>query len=623
MKYILILIFGGMLLVQSCTNKPVQLFTAKEVQTSKDVTLLDIDEKQLANLRIDNSENVEIVVPFGGKTVVLELKQQELFTPDFKVMTDRGQTSFMSGIYYEGKIKGQDESLVTLNIQSNGVTGLISTSVGDINIGRQDDNYFMAKAAPESFSCLNDNNPKLDSVQRIINRLIQNRVGTLAGGNCVTVDFEFSYSTYTAFSNSVPNATNWFNSLFSAVKSIYTADGIDLKIKSLYFNTTPDGYPASPSAALTEFLNKRVNDLNFTANLMHFIRVQSGSLSGIAYVGVVCQRTHRAGLSQLGTAFNPYPQYSWPVMVVAHEIGHNVGSPHTQWCGWSGGAIDNCYTTEGGCPPGPAPVGGGTVMSYCHMTSYGINLSKGFGPQPIAKIKSTVAVCSDCVVTPPPPPPPPPPSCSDGIKNGTETGIDCGGSNCPPCPVAATCTDGIKNQNETGVDCGGVCPVCPPPSAIPISQGKPSTLFPNYSTLYPAAKGNDGIESNFFSTHADPLPWWQVDLGSNVGVSRIQIINRKDCCGDRLKNFKVYVSLDNVFSANEVVYTHTSVCTNGQVIEIPLTSKSGRYVRIEAQNSPANYLHLSEVKVFSGGVPCTPRDTIYKVIRDSVGTICR
>ncbi|HRP42374.1 MAG TPA: M12 family metallo-peptidase, partial [Saprospiraceae bacterium] len=54
---------------------------------------------------------------------------------------------------------------------------------------------------------------------------------------------------------------------------------------------------------------------------------------------------------------------------------------------------------------------------------------------------------------------PPCPTCSDGIKNGTETGIDCGGPNCPPCP---TCSDGIKNGTETGIDCGGPnCPPCP------------------------------------------------------------------------------------------------------------------------------------------------------------------
>lgn len=45
------------------------------------------------------------------------------------------------------------------------------------------------------------------------------------------------------------------------------------------------------------------------------------------------------------------------------------------------------------------------------------------------------------------------PTCEDGVQNGDETGVDCGGSNCPACP--ATCDDGIQNGDETGVDCGG------------------------------------------------------------------------------------------------------------------------------------------------------------------------
>ncbi len=78
------------------------------------------------------------------------------------------------------------------------------------------------------------------------------------------------------------------------------------------------------------------------------------------------------------------------------------------------------------------------------------------------------------------------PSCSDGVKNQDETGIDCGGkcaligqtcalndsclSNsdctsgyCNSDYLCATpsCTDGVKNGNETGIDCGGgTCPAC-------------------------------------------------------------------------------------------------------------------------------------------------------------------
>jgi hypothetical protein len=70
--------------------------------------------------------------------------------------------------------------------------------------------------------------------------------------------------------------------------------------------------------------------------------------------------------------------------------------------------------------------------------------------------------------------------CSDGIKDGNETAVDCGG-NCPSgcvngqgcltdkdcasavCDpvnnlcVATTCQDGIQDGSETGVDCGGTC----------------------------------------------------------------------------------------------------------------------------------------------------------------------
>ena len=53
------------------------------------------------------------------------------------------------------------------------------------------------------------------------------------------------------------------------------------------------------------------------------------------------------------------------------------------------------------------------------------------------------------------------PTCFDGVKNGLEEGIDCGGL-CAPC---ITCFDSIQNCHdgacEEGIDCGGPCPPCP------------------------------------------------------------------------------------------------------------------------------------------------------------------
>lgn len=71
----------------------------------------------------------------------------------------------------------------------------------------------------------------------------------------------------------------------------------------------------------------------------------------------------------------------------------------------------------------------------------------------------------------------------DGVKNGDETGVDCGGTSGKKCPTGqgckvdadcdqvkcdlttntcttATASDGIQNGDETDVDCGGAAPKC-------------------------------------------------------------------------------------------------------------------------------------------------------------------
>ena len=76
-----------------------------------------------------------------------------------------------------------------------------------------------------------------------------------------------------------------------------------------------------------------------------------------------------------------------------------------------------------------------------------------------------------------------PASCSNGLRDGTESDADCGGGSCGECGpgqhccggadcsslvcmaeacAGATCVDGVRNGNETDIDCGGgTCPSCP------------------------------------------------------------------------------------------------------------------------------------------------------------------
>ena len=84
-------------------------------------------------------------------------------------------------------------------------------------------------------------------------------------------------------------------------------------------------------------------------------------------------------------------------------------------------------------------------------------------------------------------------SCGDGIMNGDEDGIDCGGTE-PGCPPCESCFDGVLNQNEQGVDCGGVCAPCP--SCFDgIKNGNEVQQDCGGPDCEPCGECNDGIRS--------------------------------------------------------------------------------------------------------------------------------
>lgn len=88
------------------------------------------------------------------------------------------------------------------------------------------------------------------------------------------------------------------------------------------------------------------------------------------------------------------------------------------------------------------------------------------------------------------------PTCDDGIMNGDEEGIDCGGSNCVPCDTPPTCDDGIMNGDEEGVDCGGsnCAPcgggTCDVPGGQFANQIKPKKARLNWSSVGSATSYN-------------------------------------------------------------------------------------------------------------------------------------
>ena len=100
----------------------------------------------------------------------------------------------------------------------------------------------------------------------------------------------------------------------------------------------------------------------------------------------------------------------------------------------------------------------------------------------------------------------PAPTCTDGVQNGNETGVDCGGPDCAPCVVPPTCDDGIQNGDETGVDCGGPdCAPCvvPPTCDDGIQNGDETGVDCGGSSCAPCATGTTVLHEGFFETGMD------------------------------------------------------------------------------------------------------------------------
>ncbi|MES1244359.1 MAG: M12 family metallo-peptidase [Acidobacteriota bacterium] len=205
------------------------------------------------------------------------------------------------------------------------------------------------------------------------------------------------------FANNTTTATNYIASLIASMTVIYERDALVRLLQGttyLRVSTTPDPYnDVSSGNANPSKLQELSNVWNTTyaaiprAVVMMLSGKQSGGgASGIAWVNTLCSKYYGTSFSQVFVS-GTTPS-SGDVLVVAHEIGHNFGSPHTHCYSTP---IDNCYNAESGCYAGtkscPASqtINGvtsvtGTLMSYCHLSGLSGCTSKTvFHPRTISE----------------------------------------------------------------------------------------------------------------------------------------------------------------------------------------------------------------------------------------------
>jgi hypothetical protein len=157
------------------------------------------------------------------------------------------------------------------------------------------------------------------------------------------------------FANNTTTATNYIASLIASMTVIYERDALVRLLQGTTYlrpSTTADPYTQATSgnasaAKLQEFAN--VWNSTYAAipravAMMLSGKQPSGGASGIAWVNGLCSKYYGTSFSQIYTT-GTSPS-SGDILVVAHEIGHNFGSPHTHCYSTP---IDNCYNAESGC----------------------------------------------------------------------------------------------------------------------------------------------------------------------------------------------------------------------------------------------------------------------------------
>jgi hypothetical protein len=148
------------------------------------------------------------------------------------------------------------------------------------------------------------------------------------------------------------------------------------------------------------------------------------------------------------------------------------------------------------------------------------------------------------------------PSCTDTVKNGVETDIDCGGASCSKCGTGKTCsggsdcqsgvcsvtcqapacTDLVRNGSETDIDCGGSCSTkCANGLGCSVSADCQSGYCNAGTCAVPAdpAQYNFELDTQTWWTHNDVSSIQRTTSSHYLGVAALQANFTGGACQDQ------------------------------------------------------------------------------------------
>jgi PKD repeat protein len=374
---------------------------------------LTMKESALSALPRRGTVILEDFVLEAGRSVTLDLEPVTIFgsQSEFVAATEAGDVPLSAPdvVLYRGTVRGAPVSRVFLGFGPGIVNGYVSIgedryslSTGPAGtLAASDRRCVICKV--ESIPTADGSADACEVIANAAGRSISSKLRSGGGSStpglrvCLLA-VECDYDYYLQMGSDERAALDYVAQLIGAASDIYERDlktiiwlnFVRIWTTSKQPFTVPDGCGLR---GLNEF--RQYGDVHLVDKEWTLAFKMSGCGGGGAgYLESLCTDSGRGRLPYATArvqGFFPFPlapnRDNSDVKVVAHELGHNFGSPHTH-CYEP--PVDMCDSSESGCYRGHPICTRGTIMSYCNRCGGMENIDLEFHPRVIEYLTSFV-----------------------------------------------------------------------------------------------------------------------------------------------------------------------------------------------------------------------------------------
>jgi len=357
----------------------------------KNILFLNLNSSIMEEVLHNNQSKIDLEIPFFNKSKLdLQLDQFSVYSNDLTIT--RNTISGQVIERYNPSMKTYRITNIHLDgvfiFSDRGVKGVFRMNNQTYQIDKLNDQdiYFLIniKHSPIEFDfmCAHDNLISTETLEHSNYRISSSSLG------CIEIAIEIDFYTFQSFGN-YQIAVDWALEMISVVNELFKTDlQLGLKSNSAQIWEIEDPYsifiedPQNMLFSIRQNWSSSSSLSSIDRDLVHlFSKRNNTGTGGIAFLNGLGNNWNGYGFSSSLTDVLEYidlpvPYFFWNIYCLAHELGHNFGARHTQWCGWEGGPIDNCTDHEemivdecANYINNPSPQVG-TIMSYCHSWSF-------------------------------------------------------------------------------------------------------------------------------------------------------------------------------------------------------------------------------------------------------------